>query len=233
MIGLVKFVAVAIFVGCSFCWVCAGNPYDMSGHFWPSRDTAKGASDSIRFIRYTPAYPPPPSPYEVFCALHTHDTYCTLLIGCNNSFLPLGASFGAIAASVLMKNLDSTDRYMFPIWLCSTGCSAPAYFSLYTRKLLGKIEMDSIPAIDELPVIDEKYFVYNAPENEFRDEKSERPKTIPAGFHNPSLAIVSEDRMNFNETMSNVGKGLCYGSIAAAILTGGTIPVVCEKHGTH
>ena len=230
MAGFVKFIAVAIFVGCSFCWVSAGNPYDMSIQFWPSRDTTKEDS-KLRITSYTPAYPPPPSPYEVFCALHTHDTYCTLLIGCNNSFLPLGASFGSIAASVLMKNLDSADRYMFPIWLCSTGCSAPAYFSLYTRKLLGKIEMDSIPAVDELPVIDEKYFVYSAPENEFRDEKPERPKTIPAGFHNPSIAIGSKYRMNVNEAMSKVGEGLCYGSIAASILTGGNIPVLCENQG--
>ena len=227
MAGFVKFIAVAIFVGCSFCLVCAGNPYDMSGHFWPSRDTAKEDS-KLRITSYTPAYPPPPSPYEVFCALHTHDTYCTLLIGCNNSFLPLGASFGSIAANVLMKNLDSADRYMFPIWLCSTGCSAPAYFSLYARKLLGRIEMDSIPAVDELPVIDEKYFVYKAPENEFRDEKPERPKTIPAGFHNPSIVIGSEERMNVNETMSKVGKGLCYGSIAAMILSAGNVPILCE-----
>ena len=232
MAGFVKFIAVALFVGCSFCWVSAGNPYDMSGPFWPSRDTTKEDS-KLRITSYTTAYPPPPSPYEVFCALHTHDTYCTLLIGCNNSFLPLGASFGSIAASVLMKNLDSADRYMFPIWLCSTGCSAPAYFSLYTRKLLGKIEMDSIPAIDELPVIDEKYFVYNAPENEFRDEKPERPKTIPAGFHNPTILIGSEDRKNVNEAMSKVEKGLCYGSIAAMILSGGNIPVLCEQHGLH
>lgn len=228
MAGFVKFIAVSIFIGCSFCLVCAGNPYDMSGHFWPSRDTAKEDS-KLRITSYTPAYPPPPSPYEVFCALHTHDTYCTLLIGCNNSFLPLGASFGSIAANVLMKNLDSADRYMFPIWLCSTGCSAPAYFSLYARKLLGRIEMDSIPAVDELPVIDEKYFVYKAPENEFRDEKPERPKTIPAGFHNPSLVISPESRRNIDNKMEKVGKGLCYGSIAAFILTGGDATALCGK----
>ena len=93
--------------------------------------------------------------------------------------------------------------------------------------------MDSIPAIDELPVIDEKYFVYNAPENEFRDEKSERPKTIPAGFHNPTILIGSEDRTNVNEAMSKVEKGLCYGSIAAMILSGGNVPILCEQHGTH
>ena len=91
--------------------------------------------------------------------------------------------------------------------------------------------MDSIPAVDELPVIDEKYFVYSAPENEFRDEKPERPKTIPAGFHNPSIAIGSKYRMNVNEAMSKVGEGLCYGSIAASILTGGNIPVLCENQG--
>lgn len=220
MAGFVKFIAVAILVGCSFCLVCAGNPYDMSGHFWPSRDTAK-ESDFERGARY---FPPQLLyiPYE--------KKSCTLLFGGNNTFLPLGASFGTIAANVLMKKLDSTDRLVFPVWYC--GFVYP-HDSLYARKLLGRIEMDSIPAIDELPVIDEKYFVYNAPENEFRDEKSERPKTIPAGFHNPTILIGSEDRTNVNEAMSKVEKGLCYGSIAAMILSGGNVPILCEQHGTH
>ena len=222
MAGFVKFIAVAIFVGCSFCLVCAGNPYDMSGHFWPSQKKFV-APDSLPTINYDPVavyfYMPP---YE--------DSYCTFLIGCSNSFLPLGASFSAVAANVLMKNLDSTDFFMFPILYCTFGHPDD---SLYARKLLGKIEMNSIPAVDEPPVIDEKYFVYNPPENEFRDETPERPKTIPAGFHNPTILIGSEDRKNVNEAMSKVGKGLCYGSIAAMILSGGNIPVFCEQHGLH
>ena len=97
----------------------------------------------------------------------------------------------------------------------------------------GQLALKPATETDNVPTIDDRYLIFKPAENEFRDETPEQPKTIPAGFHNPSLAIGSEDRMNFNETMSNVGKGLCYGSIAAAILTGGTIPVVCEKHGTH
>lgn len=225
MAGFVKFIAVSIFVGCSFCLVCAGNPYDMSGHFWPSRDTTKEDS-KLRITSYTPVYPGFPINDNTFY----DDSYCTFLIGCSNSFLPLGASFSAVAANVLMKNLDSTDFFMFPILYCTFGHPDD---SLYVRKLLGKIEMDSIPAVDEPPVIDEKYFVYNPPENEFRDEIPERPKTIPAGFHNPTILIGSEDRKNVNEAMSKVEKGLCYGSIAAMILSGGNIPVLCEQHGLH
>lgn len=225
MAGFVKFIAVALFVGCSFCWVSAGNPYDMSGHFWPSQKKFV-APDSLPTINYdpVPVYFYMPS-YEEKC--------CTFMIGYNNSFLPLGASFGTIAASILMKNLDSIVRFMFPIRFCRSGYPDVFSDSLYARKLLGKIEMDSIPAVDETPVIDEKYFVYNAPENEFRDEKPERPKTIPAGFHNPTILIGSEDRKNVNEAMSKVEKGLCYGSIAAMILSGGNIPVLCEQHGLH
>lgn len=225
MAGFVKFIAVSIFVGCSFCLVCAGNPYDMSGHFWPSQKKFV-APDSLPTINYDPVavefYMPS---YEEKC--------CTFMIGYNNSFLPLGASFGTIAASILMKNLDSIVRFMFPIRFCRSGYPDVFSDSLYARKLLGRIEMDSIPAIDELPVIDEKYFVYNAPENEFRDEIPERPKTIPAGFHNPTILIGSEDRKNVNEAMSKVEKGLCYGSIAAMILSGGNVPILCEQHGLH
>lgn len=225
MAGFVKFIAVAIFVGCSFCLVCAGNPYDMSGHFWPSQKKFV-APDSLPTINYdpVPVYFYMPS-YEEKC--------CTFMIGYNNSFLPLGASFGTIAASILMKNLDSIVRFMFPIRFCRSGYPDVFSDSLYARKLLGKIEMDSIPAVDKTPMIDEKYFVYNPPENEFRDEKPERPKTIPAGFHNPTILIGSEDRKNVNEAMSKVEKGLCYGSIAAMILSGGNIPVLCEQHGLH
>lgn len=219
MAGFVKFIAVAIFVGCSFCLVCAGNPYDMSGHFWPSQKKFV-APDSLPTINYdpVPVYFYMPS-YEEKC--------CTFMIGYNNSFLPLGASFGTIAASILMKNLDSIVRFMFPIRFCRSGYPDVFSDSLYARKLLGKIEMDSIPAVDELPVIDEKYFVYNAPENEFRDEKPERPKTIPAGFHNPTLVVSPESRKDIDDKMEKVGKGLCYGSIAAAIFMGTDANLLC------
>ena len=86
---------------------------------------------------------------------------------------------------------------------------------------------------DNVPTIDERYLIFKPVENESRDETPERPQTIPAGFHNPSIVIGSEERMNVNETMSKVGKGLCYGSIAAMILSGGDVPILCEQHGTH
>ncbi len=116
---------------------------------------------------------------------------------------------------------------MFPIRFCRSGYPDVFSDSLYARKLLGKIEMDSIPAVDELPVIDEKYFVYNPPENEFRDEKPERPKTIPAGFHNPTLVVSPESRKDIDDKMEKVGKGLCYGSIAAAIFMGTDANLLC------
>ena len=100
--------------------------------------------------------------------------------------------------------------------------------SLNAPLLIGTVKKETSPTIDK------KYFVYNPPENEdAREEKSERPKTIPAGFHNPTILIGSEDRKNVNEAMSKVEKGLCYGSIAAMILSGGNIPVLCEQHGLH
>ena len=90
--------------------------------------------------------------------------------------------------------------------------------------------MNSIPVEEELPAIDKKYFVYNPPENEdAREEKSERPKTIPAGFHNPTLVVSPESRRNIDNKMEKVGKGLCYGSIAAFILTGGDATALCGK----
>lgn len=222
MVQLLRFIAVAILVGCSFC-VAQFGPYDIKWHAEKKIDVPEFDCSSAGVIcdpgldHYID-----PSIYE--------NSKCILLIGYDYSFLSLGASFGTIAANVLMKKLDSTDRLVFPVWYC--GFVYP-HDSLYARKLLGRIEMDSIPAIDELPVIDEKYFVYNAPENEFRDETPERPKTIPAGFHNPTILIGSEDRTNVNEAMSKVEKGLCYGSIAAMILSGGNIPVLCEQHGLH
>lgn len=91
------------------------------------------------------------------------------------------------------------------------------------------------PAVetDNVPTIENQYLIFKPAENEFRDETPERPKTIPAGFHNPTILIGSEDRTNVNEAMSKVEKGLCYGSIAAMILSGGNIPVLCEQHGLH
>ena len=81
---------------------------------------------------------------------------------------------------------------------------------------------------DTYPTIDEKYFVYNPPENEdVCEEKSERPKTIPAGFHNPTLVVSPESRRNIDNKMEKVGKGLCYGSIAAAIFMGADANLLC------
>ena len=74
MAGFLKFIAVAIFVGCSFSLVCAGNPYDMSGHFWPSRDTAK-ESDGARYFPPRLLY----IPYEkkvVLCCLVVIILFC-------------------------------------------------------------------------------------------------------------------------------------------------------------
>jgi hypothetical protein len=81
---------------------------------------------------------------------------------------------------------------------------------------------------DNVPTIDERYLIFKPVEKESRDETPEQAKTIPAGFHNPSLAIGAEDRANVNEAMSKVGKGLCYGSIAAKILSAGNVPILCE-----
>ena len=179
MAGFLKFIAVALFVGCSFC--VAQKSIAQKQSEWFSEFATAGFDMS-----------------ECLSEFATAD--CDINIAFNTSFSP-----------------EEYDVYSgaFP----ADSLNAPL--------LIGTVKKETSPTIDK------KYFVYNPPEKEFRDETPEQPKTIPAGFHNPSLAIGSEDRMNFNETMSNVGKGLCYGSIAAAILTGGTIPVVCEKHGTH
>lgn len=210
MVGLVKFVAVL--VASSFCFAQFG-PYDIKWHAEKKIDVPEFNCSSAGVICDPGLDYIDPSIYE--------NPKCILLIGYDNSFLPLGASFGAVAANAIMKSLDYTDRLY-------CGIAYP-HDSLYARKLLGKIEMDSIPAVDETPVIDEKYFVYNPPENEFLDETPERPKTIPAGFHNPTILIGSEDRKNVNEAMSKVEKGLCYGSIAAMILSGGNVPILCEQ----
>ena len=96
--------------------------------------------------------------------------------------------------------------------------------SLNAPLLIGTVKKETSPTIDK------KYFVYNAPENEdVREEKSERPKTIPAGFHNPTLVVSPESRRNINNKMEKVGKGLCYGAIAAFILTGGDATALCGK----
>lgn len=96
-----------------------------------------------------------------------------------------------------------------------------------------QLALKPVVETDNVPTIENQYLIFNPSENEFRDETPERPKTIPAGFHNPTILIGSEDRTNVNEAMSKVEKGLCYGSIAAMILSGGNIPVLCEQHGLH
>ena len=73
---------------------------------------------------------------------------------------------------------------------------------------------------DNVPTIDERYLIFKPVENEFRDETPELPKTIPAGFHNPTLVVSPESRKNIDGKMEKVGKGLCYASIATFILSG-------------
>ena len=72
---------------------------------------------------------------------------------------------------------------------------------------------------DYVPTIDERYLIFKPVENEFRDETPELPKTIPAGFHNPTLVVSPESRKNIDDKMEKVGKGLCYASIATFILS--------------
>ena len=73
---------------------------------------------------------------------------------------------------------------------------------------------------DNVPTIDERYLIFKPVENESRDETPELPKTIPAGFHNPTLVVSPESRKNIDDKMEKVGKGLCYASIATFILSG-------------
>ena len=80
---------------------------------------------------------------------------------------------------------------------------------------------------DNVPTIDERYLIFKPVENESRDETPERPKTIPAGFHNPTLVVSPESRKNIDDKMEKVGKGLCYGSIAAAIFMGSSADILC------
>ena len=80
---------------------------------------------------------------------------------------------------------------------------------------------------DNVPTIDERYLIFKPAENEFRDETLELPKTIPAGFHNPTLVVSPESRKNIDDKMEKVGKGLCYASIATFILSGGGDTRLC------
>lgn len=73
---------------------------------------------------------------------------------------------------------------------------------------------------DNVPTIDERYLIFKPVENESRDETPEQAKTIPAGFHNPTLVVSPESRKNIDDKMEKVGKGLCYASIATFILSG-------------
>lgn len=73
---------------------------------------------------------------------------------------------------------------------------------------------------DNVPTIDERYLIFKPVEKESRDETPEQAKTIPAGFHNPTLVVSPESRKNIDDKMEKVGKGLCYASIASFILSG-------------
>jgi hypothetical protein len=80
---------------------------------------------------------------------------------------------------------------------------------------------------DNVPTIDERYLIFKPVENESRDETPEQAKTIPAGFHNPTLVVSPESRKNIDDKMEKVGKGLCYASIATFILSGGGDTRLC------
>ena len=214
MVGLVKFVAVAVLVASSFC-VAQFGPYDIKWHAEKKIDVPESDCGSAGMICE-------PAPDHYYIASIYEKSKCILLIGYDNSFLSLGASFGAVAANTIMKSLDYTDRLY-----CGIAYPNDSLDSLYTRKLLGKIEMNSIPVEEELPAIDEKYFVYNPPADDAREEKSERPKSISAGFHNPTLVVSPESRKDIDDKMEKVGKGLCYGSIAAAIFMGTDANLLC------
>jgi len=73
---------------------------------------------------------------------------------------------------------------------------------------------------DNVPTIEDQYLIFKPAENESRDETPEQAKTIPAGFHNPTLVVSPESRKNIDDKMEKVGKGLCYASIATFILSG-------------
>ena len=85
------------------------------------------------------------------------------------------------------------------------------------------------PAVetDNVPTIDERYLFFKPVENESRDETPEQAKTIPAGFHNPTLVVSPENRKNIDDKLEKVGKGLCYASIATFILSGGGDTRLC------
>ena len=80
---------------------------------------------------------------------------------------------------------------------------------------------------DNVPTIEDQYLIFKPAENEFRDETPEQAKTIPAGFHNPTLVVSPESRKNIDDKMEKVGKGLCYASIATFILSGGGDTRLC------
>jgi hypothetical protein len=82
---------------------------------------------------------------------------------------------------------------------------------------------------DNVPTIEDQYLIFKPAENEFRDETPELPKTIPAGFHNPTLVVSPESRKNIDDKMEKVGKGLCYASIATFILSGSGDTRLCGK----
>ena len=221
MVSFIKFIAVAVLVECSFCLAQFGpvaqfGPYDIKWYAEKKIDVPEFDCGSAGMICE-------PAPDHYYIASIYEKSKCILLIGYDNSFLSLGASFGAVAANTIMKSLDYTDRLY-----CGIAYPNDSLDSLYTRKLLGKIEMNSIPVDEELPAIDEKYFVYNPPADDAREEKSERPKSISAGFHNPTLAISPESRKDIDDKMEKVGKGLCYGSIAAAIFMGADANLLCS-----
>ena len=80
---------------------------------------------------------------------------------------------------------------------------------------------------DNVPTIEDQYLIFKPVENESRDETPELPKTIPAGFHNPTLVVSPKSRKNIDDKMEKVGKGLCYASIATFILSGGGDTRLC------
>ena len=92
---------------------------------------------------------------------------------------------------------------------------------------VAQLTLKSAAESDSVPTIDNRYLIFKPAENEFRDETLELPKTIPAGFHNPTLVVSPESRKNIDDKMEKVGKGLCYASIATFILSGGGDTRLC------
>ena len=92
---------------------------------------------------------------------------------------------------------------------------------------VAQLTLKSAAESDSVPTIDNRYLIFKPAENEFRDETPEQPKTISAGFHNPTLVVSPESRKNIDDKMEKVGKGLCYDSIAAAIFMGSSADILC------